>query len=254
MKTIETILSNIVEIVKLDNGTYKVVQAIPDEVQAVSFATDTCEEEWVLVEAEKLSEADSFMKHKPRNAAEKTIKKLIAKAIAAGVKNFYKPKCDPSFNEDGICFVPNRKPALGKSYDWWEKAAKEYNPKRNSRIGTQLEYASFLGVLIKQMMEDGCAIDVAWDIICSNSCEMGHYKDSENAQKAFELTGSREVFGFCDLANTYKMLAADKHLGGFWLSCGDYNCSGSSNPLSFFYHYAYRDICFRYAVGWVVCS
>lgn len=254
MKTIETVLGNIVGIEKLGEGQYKLIQAVPDEVQVANSSIDDYEEKWVLVEAEELSKADSFMSHRPKNAAEKNIKKLITQAIDSGVKNFYRPKCDPSFKDDGICFAPNRKPALGKSFDWWVEAAKIYNPRRDSRIGTRLEYAAFLGVIIKKLVESGCTIDAAWDIVCTNSSKIGHYKDSANAKTDFELTGSRENFGFCDLANTYKMMAADKHLGGFWLACGDCKCTGSSNPLSFFYHYAYRDINFVYAVGWVVCS
>ena len=62
----------------------------------------------------------------------------------------------------------------------------------------------------------------AWDAICNDSKNLGHYRNSHNAKHQFEDTGSREICGFFDLANTYKILAEDKEAGGFWLAGGYY--------------------------------
>ena len=205
----------------------------------------------VLIEASKLSLDDRFMKYQPKDDKEKAFKKLLTEAIKNGLKDFYRPVLDPSFNDDksGICYEFGRRPADGKSYKWWINAAKEFMP--NSRLGTRDEYAAFLGVIIKKRVESGWNISKSWKDVCVDSKELGHYRNSEDAKRTYEDTGLREICGFYDLANTFKILAEDKKIAGFYQAGGDYYSLSSYDPLANF-HVEYRRNNNLYGVGWLV--
>ena len=232
----------ILEIKELSDGTFEVVQEVVEEV--------------AFIEAEELSLNDRFMKHKPCTKAEERAKQLIAEAIKAGVKNFYRPIMDPSFVDDGISYIAGKKPAIGKSYNWWVDTAKNYNPSRNSRLGTRLEYGAFLGVLIKKLVEEGMTVKWAWNAVCNDSKELGHYRDSENAKHEFETTGSRCICGFYDLANTCKILSEDGESSGYWVAGGYYVLYGIDDPIADLEHNVYgsRSILHAIGVGWIVLS
>jgi len=210
--------------------------------------------DFILVPASTLSLTDKFMVfHTPRTYQEKAFKKLLTKVIKSGVSDFYRPKLDPSFDKQGkICYQAGLKPAVGKSYNWWEKNAKEFCPERKSRLGTESEYVAFLGVLIKKLVENGWKVAMAWNAVCNDSRELGHYWKSTGALHDFEPTGSREICGFCDLANAYKILAEDKEAGGFWLAGVYYNSYGFYCPLADIHHYYYRHNEDDFSVGWLV--
>ena len=136
----------------------------------------------------------------------------------------------------------------------WVPPAKEFM--QNSRLGTRYEYVAFLGVLIKKLVEKGWTVTKAWNAMCTDSKELGHYWNSDNAKRAFEDTGSREVCGFYDLANTCKILAEDKEVGGFWLAGGSYFNNSDFFTLADILHYNY---CYDdqwldqwLSVGWLV--
>ena len=265
MKTVVTKLpaGEIVKIQKLPDGTFEVVQNVQEKETTVSKAFNNWPQITILeelryrrVEAESLSLDDKFMKYKPKTELEKETKALIKEVIDKGVKNFYRPIMDPSFTDDGenICFEKGRKPAVGKSYNWWKKVAENFSSERNSRLGTRLEYGAFLGVLIKNLVADGASVSWAWNAVCNDSKELGHYYNSENAKHEFEPTGSRFICGFYDLANTYKIFAEDEEAGGFWLAGGFcYHCS-DNYPLAVLSHYTYRLNDYDYGVGWLVLS
>lgn len=210
---------------------------------------------FVLMEVSKVTLKDLFMRHRPRTKNEKKLKSLIEEAIHNDVKEFYCPRYAPSFNEDGgICYEPGGMPAVGKSYNYWKQLAKDFNPERLSRLGDKFEYALFLGILIKKLIDSGVPVKKAWHMVCNDSKDLGHYWDSENAKHEFEHTGSREVLGFCDLANTYKILEEDRELEGFWLAGGHYFSDGSYHPLAgLILTSAFnRDSEGRLSVGWIV--
>jgi len=208
----------------------------------------------ILIEAEELSLDDDFMKYEPKTKEQNEVKALIIEVIEKKVKNFYRPKCDPSFTEDGkgICFIPGKMPAVGKSCIWWYDTAKAYNPKRNSRLGTRLHYGAFLGVLIKKLVEERVNLEWAWTAVCNDSWVLGHYWNSENAKHDFELTCSRMTCGFYDLANTYKILAEDKEGISFFEASGIYDCLGDYYPVADIDCICYPNIIRNYDVGWIV--
>lgn len=208
----------------------------------------------VLIEAEKLSADAEFMKYEPVTLREKTTKSLILKAISEGVKNFYKPKCDPSFEEDGesICFAPGREPAVGKNYHWWLVETELYGKIYNCHVGTNLQYGAFLGVLISKLVEEGQTIEWAWNAVCNDSRELGHYWNSNNAKCKMEHTGSREICGLCDLANAYKILADHNDPEAFWLASGNYFSESREFPLAGLYLSYDGDAIDEGATGWLI--
>ena len=177
---------------------------------------------------------------------------MLCETIKSGVKDFYRPVLDPSFNDDGtgICYEFGKKPAVGKSYNWWEKAAKKFDS--SCRLGTRYEYVAFLGVLIKKLVENGWSLSNAWKAVCKDSKALGHYSNSWNKKNAFEDTGSREVCGFFDLANTFKILSEDDKTGVlFWLAGGGYYGHSDNYPLAGLRYDFYRDCDRNDSVGWL---
>ena len=232
----------------LNNGICK----LTIETTVAEVASKNFEDVIMLVEASKLSLDDTFMMYRPKTDEEKAFKKLLSEAIKSGLKDFYRPIIDPSFNEDKaeICYKFGRRPAVGKSYNWWKKTARKFKP--NSRLGTRYEYAAFLGVLIKKLVENGWSAAKAWNAVCTDSKDLGHYRNSENAKGTFEDTGAREVCGFFDLANTYKILAEDEEAGGFWLAGGCYGDFSYGDPLADLFRSDIRFFGRSSSVGWLV--
>lgn len=203
------------------------------------------------IEASKLSLNDSFMDFNPQDAETKEFKDELTEVIKKGVRDFYRPIMDPSFDEDGISFKKGKIPAIGKSYDWWEKTVKEFMPERHVRIGNKSEYIAFLGYLIKTLVDEDWPIADAWNAVCRDSIELGYYWNSVSKNHDFALTGSVEVCGFYDLANTYKMLAEDDNAGGFWLAGGYCGILATYRPLAHLEHVNDREVSYP-AVGWLV--
>lgn len=208
---------------------------------------------FILCEASKLSLEDEFMKHEPRTDNEESFKKELKKAIQRGVNDFLRPKYDPSFDLEGkICYVPDAKPAVGKSYSWWKENAEKYIPGK-SRLGRKEEYLAFLATLIKKLVSEGWRIDAAWDAVCNDSRDLGNYRNNNGAKRRkLELTGSRKIACFYDLANTFKILSSEN--AGFWNASGSYYCNSGDIPLSEMdKYYSYNDKN-DYGVGWIVLT
>lgn len=241
----------------LENGICKLTieTVTQNEPVAATVAANTyLTDDFAFVEASRLSLEDEFMKYNPRTEREKKFKKELTEVIKSGVKDFWRPKYDPSFNEEGtgICYEEGKKPAVGKSYNWWEKTAEAFCHEWQSHLGTKSEYVAFLGVLIKELVKSGWKVEKAWSTVCCDSKELGHYWDSKNAKHAFENTGSREVCGFFDNANTYKILAYDEEAGGFWLGGGGYYVNSFCYPLADLVRSDDRDDNLCNGVGWLV--
>lgn len=242
----------------MPDGSCKLVMEVENPVTKCTASVEQ-QSEFVRIPASELSlEQDWFKKFKPKTENEKKFYEQLREVIPRGVKDFYRPKYDPSFNQEGtgICYVSGKKPAVGESYNWWAKTAKKFKPECKSRLGTKSEYIAFLAVLIKSLVASGWSIAKAWNAVCNDSKELGHYCNSENAKHTFEDTESREICGFCDLANTYKILAEDEEAGGFWLAGGYYNNFGNFFPLAGLYHNFDRNYDIDFSVGWLVleCS
>lgn len=243
--------------IKVSNGRITSAEVLRDGTCKITAEVNTEganeDDVFVLCEASKLSLDDEFMKHTPCSDKERTFKKLLEEAIKSGLKDFYRPVCDPSLDKaENICYVSDAKPAVGKSYNWWKETAKQFCPERGSRLGTKKEYIAFLGILLKKLSKSGWSVAEAWNAVCKDSKELGHYWNSPNAKHKFEHTNSRKVCGFYDLANAYKILSKDEEAGGFWLAGGCCNCFSYNLPLAALFLSNYCNYDFNFGVGWLV--
>lgn len=246
----------------LDNGTHEILLKEEVNVKDVSKKTNTEKNEKtsrsvrspVLIEVSKLSLKDPFMQYMPESTQERLVKGMVFEVIARGIKDFYKPVCDPSLTKDGehIFYEFGNLPAVEKSYDWWEKVAKNFCPERSSRLGTRLEYFGFLGVLLKNMVLDGWDVKDAWEAVCVDSRGIGGYLNTPRTIFGLEPTGSREVCGFYDLANTHKILAEDGDGSGCWVFGGSHRSKSYRNPLAEELYFSYHTKFNPNAVGWIV--
>ena len=238
----------------MDDGSH-VLTIKPDIATTENTTCHLREGIFKKVPASELSLKDNFMNHIPQTEQEKNFMAEVKKVIRVGMHDFWRPVCDPSFDDNGrICYEPGKIPAVGKSYNWWAKTAKEFKPEQGSRLGTKSEYIAFLAVLIKELVNSGKSVEWAWNAVCNDSKELGHYRNSENAKHAFEDTGSREICGWCDLGNACKILAEDEEAGGFWLTGGNYYYYSNDYPLADLYHYDDSNIDCNYSCGWLVLT
>ena len=188
-------------------------------------------EDCILVEASKLSLTDTFMSYEPKIKSEEEFKETLTEVIKNGIRDFYRPAMDPSFLDSEntkIHYKAGEKPAVGKSYNWWEETVKD----SKWCFGTKAQYVAFIGILIKRLVAKGWTYCEAWHAVCNDSKNLGHYSNSDNAKNQLEETGSREIYGFSDLANTYKILAKDEEAGGFWFVSGGYVFNSCYFPLA----------------------
>lgn len=249
----------IIDAVVLDNSTCKLTvqifqndekHIIHEQEKKIKILTSA----FCLIEASKLSLNDDFMKYKPITFQGKKFKESVESAICSGLKDFYCSKYDPSLDDNGnICYVPNKKPATGFSYQWWKDKAKTFMPERESCLGSERHRVALLAVLLKKLVEDGYSNKHAWSSICNDSIEMGHYWNSKNAKRKLELTGSREICGFYDLANTGKILKGEDDT--YYLTAGgNYVDISYDKPLTNFRIGRIQNISINYGVGWIILN
>jgi len=209
----------------------------------------------VYIDASSLSLDDEFMQHIPTTKAEERLKEWLKSVISKKVKNFYHPVIDPSLNYRGkLIYIAGLRPILGKSYNWWKNNAKRaFSSWENARLGTKDEYIVFCGVLIKKLVSNGWSVADAWDAVCNYSSKLGNYQSSEGERIVLKDTGSDEVCGFFDLANTYKILAGDEDDdNGFFMASGCYRCLGNQFPIADIHPVVGRAEQWHIAVGWIV--
>ena len=233
-------------------STDKEIKISNKRIKKVTKGKASNDDVFVLCKASKLSLNDKFMKYEPRTKNEKEFKELLEKAIKNGVRDFYRPKFDPSIDEQGkIFYGKGNTPVVGKTYAWWKEKADNFWPKRKSRIGRHDEYIAFLGTVIKKLLKVGWGIEDAWNAVCNDSAVLGHYWNSPNNKcRCIEPTGSREVAGFFDLANTHKILSNGK--GGIYTAGGSAYDDGDYTPLASLWPYDRWNITNEYGVGWIV--
>ncbi len=182
--------------------------------------------------------AGEWLEHQPTTQRQKETLALYQEAKAKGrLHAFTCMTVDPSIKDGKLVYQKGLPIRTGFSQKQWAKMLKEYNPSRNSRQMTRTEYACRNLFLIQRLVESGYKIEDAWRAVCDDSREIGHYCNSDNAKGDFEPTGSREVCGFCDLANAWKFIAEDpwEEAGGFWAAGGYYRGNSYSCPVADLY-------------------
>lgn len=206
----------------------------------------------VYIEASKLLLTDEFMQYVPKTQAQQNLKDRLKMIIPEGLKDFYKPIYDPSFNRfDEITYVEGKTPAIGKTYSWWEQTAKQLLPEWGSRLGTTEDYIAFLGVLIKTFYGNPDILFNPWEAFCDDSTASGHYWNSQDSKEDFEKTGSRMFLGFYDFANTFKILKSKDGNPGYSIASGSFVNEGNEYPIAHISHRV-RNNTLSKGVGWIV--
>lgn len=214
---------------------------------------DDFDELFPIVEASKLSLEDSFLQYEPKKYNQKILKKNIVKAIESGISDFRRPIMDPTEDErKSIGFKAGSKPLTGHSAYWWVDEAEMLMPSKNSRIGTKKQYVAFLGVLIKYLIEkQGYEVSEAWNAVCNDSKDLGHYQNSKNRKEDMEPTGSRRFGKWYDLANTCKIIREDRG-PDLLLASGYYKGYSYYCPLSSLRTINNPSDDLSHSVGWIV--
>lgn len=199
----------------------------------LTSGSEEFEKMFPIVDIENVSLQDSFMKYEPENDIEERVKANIIRAKEFGMKNFRKPCMDPSFADDGetIIYCAGKKPAVGKSADWWEENAPKFMPEKNSRPIDDLEKDVWLGIIIKELIDEGYKVVKAWKAVCFDSTKIGHYSNSRNAKHDLQGTGCRKIGRWYDLGNTCKIVKK-RVAPGFELFSGEFSNSGFRYPLA----------------------
>lgn len=183
--------------------------------------------------------AGVWLEHQPTTRRQKETLDLYLDAKAKGrLHTFTCMTIDPSVKDGKLVYQKGLPIKTGFSQRQWAKMLKEYNPSRNSRQMTRTEYACRNLLLIQRLVESGYEIEEAWKNICDDSKKIGHYRNSDNPKGTFEPTGSREVCGFCDLGNAWKLIAEDpwEEAGGFWAAGGYYDDYSDYDPVAGLFH------------------
>lgn len=191
------------------------------------------EKKFLIVDVENIELKDSFLLHKPISANQKRVMKHIIEAKEEEMNNFRINAIDPSFSSEGsIIFLPGVKPAVERSSIFWDKVAKDFIPEKNSRLPDIKEYDVFLAYLIKTLVEKRhYFVREAWKVVCDESQNIAHYCDSKGTKYQKELTGSRLVYKFYDLANICKIIK-DYKTGKYWNASGNFTNDGCDAPLA----------------------
>ena len=180
---------------------------------------------FVKIEISSLSLHDEFLKYEPVTDEEKKLKKRLIKAIRYNeLKDFEIPNCDPTVLIKGkeikkILFEENKIPYVLGTCEWWRNQAK----KQGLRLGNEIEYIAFMGVLIKKLIGEGFSISDAWNAVCNDSSEIADVNEEiipSSYRKYTELkrTGRRCTCGFYDLGNTMKIIDDSQDQNFFWIA------------------------------------
>lgn len=210
------------------------------------------DEMFPVVEIEKIDlRKDKFMKYLPEDEDERRVYENILKAKKIGMKNFRIPVVDPSFGDDGLTIVyeKDREPAVGKCAECWEQIFENFMPSKNSGMCRQIDYDVLLGVIIKYFVDEQIYdVRKAWNVVCKNSEEIGHYKDCRELINYLEKTGSRLIYKWYDRGNTCKIIKSDDGLG-YFLAGASYNLISNFCPISRCDKFSYKKERFPNAVG-----
>ena len=187
------------------------------------------------------------LRHKPRTEREKKLMDDIRKSIKMKLPAFRAAYMDPSEEDGKIVFKHGNKPTVGHSPIWWSEACKKFMPIKNSRCGTELHWAVFLGHLMKYLVEvEKYSVKDAWKIVCDDIYDVSPYKDNIHS-KGIQKAGT--IFKF---ANTRKIIE-NWESTDFWFAGGSYyNERDKKYPLANLYPVFYVSFDYDNCVGWLV--
>lgn len=184
--------------------------------------------------------AGAWLEHEPTTLWQKNILDVYQDAKAKGRLHAFTCMTIDASVVDGKLVYQKGLPIETGFYPMdWAEMLKAYNPSRNSRMMARIEYVCRNLYLIQKLVKAGCEIAKAYEMVCDDSREIGHYCNSSNHKNDFEQTGSREICGFYDLGNARKFIAVDPWEEEFFflVAGGDYDCYSALNQVAYFKNY-----------------
>ena len=130
-----------------------IVSEATEEQKPAAMNTENFDEMFPIIDPSELI-GHKFLKHKPETRRQLILMFDIHKGIDMKLPAFRVPCMDPSEENGRIVFKPGNKPAVGHSANWWKKKWNEFMPEKNSRLGTELHWAAFLGKQMKYLVDE----------------------------------------------------------------------------------------------------
>ena len=236
----------------LENGDVKIciISEILEVENQIGTILQNFDEIFPIIDPSELI-GHKLLEHKPKTEKQEKLLAKICEGIERKLPAFRAAYMDPSEENGQIVFKPGNKPAVGHSPVWWEETLQKLIPNKNSRMGTDLHWAAFLGKQMKYLIQKReYSVEKAWEAVCDDSCNLGHYYNSKHARLYFEPTGSRKIGEFFDLANTTKIIKDSKGTDTLLLAGGCCNVHSRRNPLSDIGIITNKDGCYQSSVGW----
>lgn len=213
-------------------------------LQQVDFSQLKYPQEWFdkyfpIVPASTITTNSSILQYKPQNMAQAQLKVDLQRIAKMGMPDFRAQAMDPYINAKGeVCYEEYCNAEIKKSAKDWDKELKNFLPQMNSRMGTKLQYSAFLGLLIKQLVEERqYNLKRAWYEVCNDSSKIANCWDSPRYTTKYgvkEPSGSRKIGKWYDLGNTRKIVIAEQNMQYKYYSCGsNYATEGFIHPLTF---------------------
>lgn len=196
---------------------------------------ESFDERFPILRVSTLSLNDSFLKYDPLNLHEESLKDSIISLIKEGLEDFRTSAIDLSFDEEGNYIAEKGKPpAIGESAVNAEEKLKAFMPEKNSKMATLPEFHAKLALLMKFLMEErNLTVEQVWKLCCFDSSKIAHCKNSKNAKKFLEPTGSRKVWKLYDWGNIWKLVKDDTACQGYSIVGTYYAYEGKVCPLSY---------------------
>ena len=207
-----------------------------------------------IVKASEISLKDDLFMHIPNSYHQKLLKDWIFKTFEYKMPDFRAQRIDPSINRKGeIYFSEGNYPAVGFTAKEWKELAEGFWPERGSRLGFFNERIAFIAVMMKKLQASGFNVDEVWKMVCDNSKDLGNYKKLFKSN--LQMTGSMEICGFADLANTQKIIIQNNEYcctPNYYFCGGDYTYSSRDRAFFIIYDlWKYLDV-LETSVGWIV--
>lgn len=149
------------------------------------------EESFVLIEASKISrKTNEFLHYKQRTTNEKELKGLLSIISRRGLEDFCCSVYQPSFINsrcERIKFVKVIKFKTRKSLNDWIRPIRRYYPQRYSRIATKLHYAAILGVIMKELVDEGYDKVEVWNAFCNEKERIKDFLSKDKSKRKVDL-------------------------------------------------------------------
>ena len=167
-------------------------------------------------------------KRKGRTTQEKAFLTIVKEAVQNVDYDYWIANLEPSVENGKIYYAENHDVGVKFSCKQWEQMARDYKPKRGSRLSNLHEVFIWYALRI---------VNKLWslDYVVNDSSSGGNYWNNPDSTKSMEKTGARDCGGYSDgQGNTCKIVTRK---GGYALVGGYYNNNGYGCPVADVFSY-----------------